>query len=121
MNADEFVRAIGIAVRDTSIKGVIEALSMPPGRKPDPEKLRLAEWFNALNDADKENIRTIVNSAVDSTVFGFLCVLDGVVAIEEAGPKGDLELWYVRDENRVQLNESMDLHDIYRAEPARRE
>jgi hypothetical protein len=51
---------------------------------------------------------------VDRAIFGFLCVLDGVRAIEGARDKGRLVLFYDR-ESRVLLNNPDDeyLHDIY--------
>ena len=51
---------------------------------------------------------------MDQAVFGFLCVLDGVRAVENGPDKGTFELRYLKD-GSVLLNpqdEAM-LHDLY--------
>jgi hypothetical protein len=116
MTDEEFVRALIIAVHDASIEGIMEGLASPLGRRPHPGRLRLSEWFNALGDADQKNVEGVVADAVDGAIFGFLCVLDGVRAIEDVGEKGSLELWYVRDGERTLLNQDQVLHDVNRAE-----
>jgi hypothetical protein len=56
----------------------------------------------------------VVATAVDRSVFGFFCVIDGVRAIEDGPDKGRLELSYVKDGVRL-LNppEGEMLHDIF--------
>jgi len=42
-----------------------------------------------------------LNDAAERAVFGFLCVLDGVRAIETGSEKGSLEIYYVNVDQRV--------------------
>jgi hypothetical protein len=116
MNDHDFIRAIGLAVRESAISGTMQTLASPPGRRPPADKLRRAEWFNALEEADRENVERVAADAVDSAIFGFLCVLDGVRAVEDQECRGGFELWHVRDDERVLLNQDADLHDKFQSE-----
>jgi hypothetical protein len=52
--------------------------------------------------------------AAHQAVFGFLCVLDGVSAIEAVPPSGMFDLRYRQGETEVRLTEGgEDLHDLY--------
>jgi hypothetical protein len=48
-------------------------------------------------------------------VFGFLCVLDGVSAIEDGEVKGKLNLFYEKHGKQQLLNDPQEeyLHDIF--------
>ena len=58
-----------------------------------------------------------LDDVAEDVVFGVLCVLDGVRAIENGPDKGELELYYVKGESRVLLNDmkQCELHDIFQA------
>ncbi len=45
-----------------------------------------------------------LDDVAEGVIFGVLCVLDGVRAIESGPDKGELELYYVKDGTRVLLN-----------------
>ena len=115
MNKEEFIDAIKITVRQSTINDIKSILTTPIGRNPDPNAVKLSNWYNKLADTDKENLHEVIKQAVDSTLFGTLCVLDGVRAIENSADKGELVLEYHKHENVVRLNEQhgMYLHDIY--------
>jgi hypothetical protein len=55
-----------------------------------------------------------VLDAVNRAVFGFLCVIDGVRAIEHGADKGSLELRYVKN-GSVLLNppDGKVLHELW--------
>jgi hypothetical protein len=57
----------------------------------------------------------IVKESVETSVFGFLCVLDGVRAIEDDEIKGRLDLFYDKAGNQQLLNnpEEEYLHDLF--------
>ncbi len=57
----------------------------------------------------------VVNDAAEGAAFGFLCVLDGVRAIENGQLKGRLELHYVNGDRRVLLSDPdwEELHNLY--------
>ena len=59
-------------------------------------------------------VAEIAFDAANRAAFGFLCVLDGVRAIEGMGPKGELELRYIDDEviNLTPSDGPM-LHDLW--------
>jgi hypothetical protein len=115
MNAEQFVDVIKEVVTESSIKGVASALQSPPGRKPKEDLLEMSVFYNQRTDEEKEIIKKIIKLSVDNGVFGFLCVLDGVRAIEDDEDKGTLTLIYKKDEDVI-LNKDEDLHDYYNAE-----
>jgi hypothetical protein len=97
MNSEEFVDLIRIVVRDGAASEVLSALKAPPGRRP-PEELReRSDWYNALDDNQKRIVSSVILDAVNRAVFGFLCVIDGVRAIDDGEKKGAVELRYVND------------------------
>ena len=55
--------------------------------------------------------------AVDQTVFGFLCVLDGVRQIESDSDKGELVLKFTKHGDDAVLNgDGPALHDLFKTE-----
>jgi hypothetical protein len=117
MNSQEFVKIIKLVVRDGAINDVISVTENPPGRKVSQQLRTRSEWYRSLSDEQKEIVKSIVSDSVDSTLFGFLCVIDGVRAIESGTNKGSLELIYTKDES-VHLNpkDGLMLHDLYNAQ-----
>ena len=115
MTPEEFVKVVERVVRDAAIGDSIALLEKPPGRRPRPEHVALSSWYCALPPADRDRVLDVVRGAIDLTVFGFLCVLDGARAIESSVPKGELQLSYV-DGGATRLNglDSPPLHELYR-------
>jgi len=118
MNAQEFIEAIKLVVTDNGINDVEENLVSPPGRRPAKKSVEMSNWYNRLNEQDKIFIKMVIRESVNTAVFGFLCVLDGVRAIEDDEEKGELEMIYVKDGISYQLNDPKGgfLHEIYNAE-----
>ena len=114
MNSEEFVELIRIVVRDGAASEVLGVLKAPPGRRPPAELCERSDWYNALDDNQKRMVSSVILDAVDRAVFGFLCVIDGVRAIENGEKKGALELRYVND-GSVLLNtpDGEMLHDLW--------
>lgn len=50
-------------------------------------------------------------------VFEFFCVLDGVSVIENTGDKGVVEIYFVKAEDRIRLNDPREeeLHNLFNA------
>ena len=121
MDKQTFIRAIKRTVRDAAIGGSLAILRKPPGRKPDPRLIRLAEWFNSLPPEQQDNVAELSTLATDQAVFGFLCVLDGVRQIEDDPDKGRLVLNFEKHGNSLVLNDGSEpeLHDLFKAETAR--
>lgn len=117
MNQEEFIRIIKIAVEQPSIDGVVSNLKQPPGKQPEQSLVQLSVWFNQLNEVEKGQVKNIIKMAVNHSIFGFLCVLDGVRSIRETNDGIDpvLKLIYDDSENEIVLNDPEQdfLHDIY--------
>ncbi|WP_413702160.1 hypothetical protein ACLKMH_12120 [Psychromonas sp. KJ10-10] len=56
-------------------------------------------------------LRSIISEAVDESVFGFLCVIDGVRSISNGGEENGLQLIHRSTRLNDETNEM--LHDIY--------
>lgn len=59
-------------------------------------------------------VKKVIAESVDMSVFSFLCVLDRVSAIENAGKKGGLVLTFKKNEISTWLNNPDEdyLHDF---------
>lgn len=113
MQTEQFVKIIKQVVSNSSVSGVQKLLKSPPGRQPDPNLINISNFYNSLTTSEQGLINEIIRFSVDEAVFGFLCVLDGVRAIEDDEIKGDLILTYKKCGRENILNENSDLHDIY--------
>lgn len=118
MEPGYFVQALKEYCRDAAVQDCVESFHSPPGRKPREDLVRLSKWFNALPASDREFVVRAMREASDATLFGVLCVIDGVRPIEPQGEKSEFRLSAVRDgtESPISPNETY-LHDLLRAEP----
>lgn len=114
MNAHTFIDAIKETVIEDSIKSIKSNLENPPGKKPDNKIVELSQWFNSANANDQSLILKLIRESVEMSIFGFLCVLDGVRAIENSEEKGVLKLFYEDGSQSVLLNDPNNdyLHDL---------
>ena len=116
MDAEKFVYLLNVVVKDAAVEDIISTLESPPGRKPSKELIDLSNFYNSQSDEAKKFINQIIKCAADNTLFGILCVIDGVRAMEGDEDKGQLALTYHKDNKTpVVLNENKDLHDLYNA------
>jgi hypothetical protein len=115
MNSEEFVKAVKLQTSDAAVNGTVKTLNRPPGRKPAERLVHLSEWYNQLSEKDQEMLRLAIREAAEMAVFEFMCVLDGVSAIEDGPGKGALELNYVKSGERTQLNDPRkeELHNLF--------
>jgi len=115
MNAEQFIDIVKEDVGEDSIRAVQTILLKPPGMKPSDKDTAMSTWYNSLNDSDRFMVISIIRKSVEMGVFGFLCVLDGVRAIENEPNKGALKLIYEKDQTQVLLNDSNQeyLHDKF--------
>ena len=119
MNTESFVDILKEVVRNSSVKSVETTLEYVPGRSPDRRLVELSTWYHSLAERDKYFLRQVVAESVDSALFGFLCVLDGVRAVEPDGNSGDFEVRYHRNGDSIVLSPNEEagyLHDLYNAE-----
>ena len=75
---EEFVKKIKLYVRDSAIDDSISLLEKPVGRRPSLKDRQKSEWYNTLNNEEKEIIKNVIIEAVNLSLFGFFSVLDGV-------------------------------------------
>jgi len=116
MNSIEFINAIKEAVGDSAVNGTIKNLENVPGKKPAEQLVILSNWYKELSKIDKKMLAELIQVTVNSSIFGFLAVLDGVRVVEDRPDKGQFELYYVNDGNKILLNDTdMEyLHDLYK-------
>lgn len=118
MTPEEFVDAIRQRVLDGAAASTIANLEAPPGRRPPEALVSLSHWFHGLTDDDKRQVELVARAAAHAATFSFLAVLDGVAAIEPAGPKGELRLTYISpggEEVALNADEGEELHDVLNA------
>jgi hypothetical protein len=96
MTSEEFVEAIRLYVMDAAVTNEIANLEDPPGRQPAPTLLQQSRWFKNLGDSDRAMVASLLASAAEAAVFGFLNVLDGSRTI--AGPMDYFELRHVHED-----------------------
>jgi hypothetical protein len=115
MTPQEFIEALKSVVHDSSARAVIDSLESPSGRNPPPKIRQLSEWFCSLSKEDQNNLYQVILLAVHSTLFGTLCVLDGVRAIEDSNDKGAFKLYFEKHGQKILLNDPAieTLHDRY--------
>src|SRR5262245_36222336 len=118
MTPEDFIRGLKVAGHDSGFQGIQETLERPPGQKPPSSDVELSEWYHSLPDSDTAKVMRVVRRTVHASIVGFLCVLDGVRAIEDKQPKGAPQLYYVCEGARTLLNDQREecLHDIYQGE-----
>jgi hypothetical protein len=115
MDSREFIFRIKEIVRDAAISDTLTVINKPPGRKPSPDLIEAANWYRTLDADQRRNLAGVIALAVDYAVFGFLCVLDGVRAIEVHNVDNHhFELRYVgRNTTLLNSQDNEMLHDIY--------
>lgn len=117
MTAEEFIDAIRVAVQQGAIEGTISLLEAPPGRRPAPLLADAGAWFRGLSAAERARAEQILAIAVHQAVFGMLCVIDGVRAVEHGPNRGRFVLAYRQGGHDTELNVTGGpmLHDLFNA------
>jgi hypothetical protein len=120
LDARQFVSLVGSAVRNPALQGTFDTLQLPPGRKPAADLLQLAQWFRGLPEADRQMTARLLAHAVDSALFGVMCLLDGVRSVNPR-PGVSQRLWLhaeLEHGRRRLLNNptgaNPELHDRYK-------
>jgi len=113
MNHEEFVEVVRQVVLQSSIDSMKKNLESPPGRSPSKELIEMSNWYNGLEEGQKKIADKIIAESAYGAVFGFLCILDGVRAIE-GKDKGVLKLYYERRDEQILLNDQnrFGLHEL---------
>ena len=114
MTTKEFVKSIERHVRDAAVRDITALLEEPPGRRPREALIAQSEWYLSLGARERELLDGIVKHAVDSAIFGFFCVLDGVRVVEDDPVKGEFELRYVKGSaTTLAGSDTPMLHELY--------
>lgn len=113
MTPEFFVGSLEKHCRDSAVEDCIANFLNPPGRKPAEALVRLSSWFKSLSEGDQEMVASAMRESADATLFGVLCVIDGVRVIEDGPEKSEFELSASRRGIRSVISPSAsDLHDF---------
>jgi hypothetical protein len=114
MNQDKFIQGIK-GLRDNSIEEMEESLKDPPGRSPRKKDKEASDYWNSLDDREKNIIRYIISESTDMSIFSFLCVLDHVGFIEDTEEKSQFELYATKNGKRELINDGdkEELHNLF--------
>jgi len=102
MDTETFVDTMN-EIMVAGVKGLVEAIEDPPGRKPSAGLLRVSAFYKKLSNEDRETFVTALGMAARGATGEFFCVLDGIMAFEDEH-KGKLELYYRVGDQSVLLN-----------------
>jgi hypothetical protein len=118
MNNVEFVDYIKRQLLQSSIDAVKSNITAPSGRQPHQKYITMSSWYNSKNESDKEHVNLIIKEAVETTLFGFLTILDNVAAIDKKYQKGKFELNFTDNHSSKLINDPKDdfLHDLFNEE-----
>jgi hypothetical protein len=128
---NDFLSRIIARAYDGAIEGTRKTLEKgPPGRQPPENRLAIHNWFQTLNNEERELVLALVREAADAAVFGCLVLLDNMTGgypIEDKVSDFALYLQSYEDDaardantpvSSVRLNPRLssdyDLHDRFR-------
>lgn len=114
--SNKFIEVLKASVLNNIEIEIINNYITPPKRKKNTDRDKeIAGWYNQLSDKLKRYLIDLIREGANSAVFGFLCILDGVRAIDNEVDKGSLELYYKNHSNTILLNNQKKdyLHDIF--------
>jgi hypothetical protein len=104
MNTQEFVKALKTVAVDNALETIFSQLAKPAGRKPNDKLLTLSVIFNQMSNEDKKILGQVIVMASNLAAYSFLGILDGTIQIEDAGPKGELKLFFEKNGESILLN-----------------
>ncbi len=77
--AELFLRMLIARAYDEVIEGMVLDLNQgPPGRQPPRDFVLLHQWFQTLDNENRECVQLLIQKVAESTVFGCLVLLDGL-------------------------------------------
>lgn len=117
MKPEVFVDALKAHCCDSAVTDCVENFLNPPGRRPSKDLLEMSDWFKGLTEADRVNVKAAMQRAAEATLFGVLCVIDGVRVIEDEPEKSCFQLTATRSGvvSRLSPSEAY-LHDLLKNE-----
>lgn len=116
MEAKQFVQALKLECKDSAVADCVKNLTSPPGRSPANSLKELSSWFNSLSEADRNAVIRAMDIVADATLFGVLCVLDGVRPIEGVEEKSTFQLIACKGKEKTIISSGQtDLHDLLKS------
>src|SRR5262245_11068528 len=115
MDAAEFVAAVRAQAYRKAVSRTQSLLDKPPGRRPDPNLVKLSAWFGQLAETDQQAALGVAELAARLAVFSLLAIMDGVRAIEDSEEKGTFELRFIKGDVNELVNDphAEQLHDLF--------
>jgi hypothetical protein len=104
MTQEEFVKSIKIIAIENVAKAVCSQLANPAGRSPSEKIKQMSAIFNLLSDEQQILINDVAVMAADLSVYSLLGIVDGTIQIEDAGPKGEIKLFFEKNGESILLN-----------------
>jgi hypothetical protein len=117
MNREEFVAGVKESIKDNFVNRFLTFYSNLPGRKPHEKDILIANYIKNLKTEDLEKLKSVIEECVDSTLFSFFCILDHVCFIEGKGAKTTFELYAIKGNEKVLINDPKqeELHVIFKS------
>jgi hypothetical protein len=115
MTSLDFVNAIRIEVEDSTVAALTAMLQNSSEQPPAERGRPLFEWYKRLDESDLSFVQEIIRETAEQAVFSFLTMLDGMSIIENDVSKGRLELYYLKGNDRILLNDPAEeeLHNVF--------
>jgi hypothetical protein len=118
MTPSQFVEALKTECADAAVDDCLQILQSPPGNKPAQSLIELSNWYRGLDPKDQANVVAAMREATHATLFGVLCVIDGVRVIEDRPAKSAFKLTANCDGAESIIAPGQEhLHEILRAGP----
>lgn len=114
MNKQEFIAGVK-SNRDSDAKSIELNLIKPPGRNPSKRDIKMSEFYNSLNEDQKNTVMEIVKDSVDAGIWSFLTLLDNVGFIDDAENPPEFELYAIKDGECTLINDpdQEELHVLF--------
>ena len=80
-------------------------MKKPPGKRPDPELVKLSKWFAGLDGENQDQAVKAMDMAAAQSLYNVLLVLDGLLAIAPSNPRQEVHLEVLDGVARRRLND----------------
>lgn len=104
MTPNQFTKNIKTITCDNTKAGIVAALQLPAGKRPDPKLLELSKWFNGLSESDAQAVKEVIDMAAEQSTYNFLLALDGLLAVSSESDEVKLELYLRSRTENIHLN-----------------
>lgn len=99
--AELFVNSLIAGAYDGAITGMASILEKgPAGRNPAQDLITLHQWFQGLDNENRELVLTVIRKAIDAALFNCLVFLDGMAGYLVKGEESDFAVYFQTYENR---------------------